>query len=301
MEWESDADSVGAVAVRWDEGSFHHRALLDVDGGPLLVLRTIGGPCEVYAAMRGDEAAIAVAFEYGGARGEVTILRARVRGVTGVRSLALWGDSGVDVTRLRVSPTQIVAAVSTSVATVSAHGSLAVISTPYFPASAEAPHILGEEVCFLVDSPQRMIVCAAPGAEPRIVRAEAERQVTSLSRDGERLVWIETHDDPATGLRRVELWTGSLEGDLADARMVRELPSEEPGAAGAGLFVHLEPDVVEGAPRHAIYRLADGARATFASPEGATVAGVGYVGETDVLLGQHGRVIRIDPRTLTFE
>jgi hypothetical protein len=206
---------------------------------------------------------------------------------------------------------QEVTARESAVALVSSYQLITVEEGAVWLRAADAPRNarwLGDDLFFVARGLRTSLVCARAGEDPRLVRSldsppDLQGDVTSFSRDDRTLAWLEGRDDPLLGRRfYLQLWAGTLEGGtIRDPHLVSALPGDDPGAAGEGLFVHSEREGTDETPVFAFYRLADGARATFAPPVGASTFGVVYVSASEVLLGMRGRVVRVDPRALRFE
>ena len=307
LTWSQDGASPRTAVVSWWEGELRYVVWVDVDEGARLALRAPrldGASCSVHMIPDGDAAAVVVQFE---------VHEPPRRSWTRVHRVVPSPPTGLRLLHEREGffALEEVTASESVIALVSSYQVITVGEGAVWLRAADSPRnarLLGDELCFLARGPRTSLACARAGEDPRLVRtldspADLQGDVTSFSRDDRTLVWLEGRDDPLLGRHfYLQLWAGTLEGGtIRDPHLVSALPGDDPGAAGDGLFVHSEREGTDETPVFAFYRLADGARATFAPPAGASTFGVVYVSATEVLLGMQGRVVRVDPRALRFE
>lgn len=334
--WESCGEGcqrwIGSRGLRWLSGAEPGRAwvsileetsssirsvvLLDLASGPVAALRETPGPrttadCFVLPASLGSDAAVTASFaEYDAAGSRIVrswarFYRGTIEQLPDARLLHHHDDFADLLQTLRVSPTRIAMEASgASAYVVDDDGTFTIANRSLYPHGVQELHLVGDDI-FWTDWNRYVSLARSTRAtsDGTIFHSVEGGDVRSFSTDGVTFAWLHAFDQAPDTLRyaRVELWTATYDGaQFNDTRHVADVPAYEIGVSGDGLFAISEREPPEDSEVLAVYRLADGARATFTSPDGR-YGNIAYVSGTDILMDVPGAPLRIDPRTLSFE
>jgi hypothetical protein len=191
-------------------------------------------------------------------------------------------------------------------------GSMAIVSpSAALPLHVGEPFQVGGDLLFngVVDTDQRVVLArSVHGATATLLRSVAGGDLVDFASDGHSIAWLEGqgYDAATDTFTSLDLWSATYDGDLHPS-FVRSMNVHRLGtpAVGAGYFVQDEADATTTSTRvFAIYRLSDGARATFdpgtLAFHDATDRALMVTADEIAFRGDGFRILRVDPRTLHF-
>ncbi len=312
-EWPTGVD--GRVWIITTVGLHSVVALLGQDGTPLVALRTPirsegGVGCDVSTASRGDTVAVtAQLYEFSAdgmtqLRGWGRFYRSTIDELASATPIATVDPMFEAIQTVDVSANRIAIETNGSVAwAIEPDGAVTIASRPFYPDYVQALHMLGDDVVWITWGERLRLAHARPGEIADILYEVADGDVRRFAVGTDTIAWVEGRErNPDTGVYgRMELWTGTYDGERLTGRRVRELTQLGRGSAGGGYYVQVEIHPRDETQVYAIYRLSDGAVAYVPSIDGVPAQQVAYVTERDILFQTFETVFRIDPTTLTFE
>jgi hypothetical protein len=264
----------------------------------------------VLAASRGDTVAVtAQLYEFSTdgmrqVRGWGRFYRSTIDELVSATPVATVDPMFEGIQTLDVSATRIAIETNGSLAwAIERDGAVTIASTPFYPDYVQELHMLGDDVVWTTWGERVRLAHARPGEVADILYEVPDGAFRSFAVGTDTIAWVEARErDLETGAYgRMELWTGTYDGERLTGRRVRDLTQLGRGSAGGGYYVQVEIHPRDETQVYAIYRLSDGAVAYVPSIDGVPAQQVAYVTERDILFQTFETVFRIDPTTLTFE
>jgi hypothetical protein len=290
-------------------------ALLGEDGTPLVALRSpIRSEghvrCDIRAASHGDTVAVtAQLYEFSSdgmrqLRGWGRFYRSPIGDLFTAAPIATVDPMFEGIQEVAVSANRIAVETDGTIAwAIESDGTVTIASTPFFPDYVQELRMLGDDVVWTTWGARVRLAHARPGEVADILYEVPDGDFRSFAVGTDTIAWVEARErDPDTdAYGRMELWTGTYDGERLTGRRVRDLTQRSRGSAGGGYYVQVEIHPRDETQVYAIYRLSDGAVAYVPSIDGVPAQQVAYVTERDILFQTFETVFRIDPTTLTFE